>query len=324
MRTTPMRRRRRSLTMPASTMPTSSAASAACAGSTATPAYARIRAAHVAVVGVGGVGSWAAEALARSGVAALTLIDLDHVSESNINRQVQALGATRRAGQGRGAARSASPTSTRAATCAASRSSSTRQLAGAARRSRRRRGDRRLRPGAARKPRSRPGRCRRRRRSSSSVRPAASAGRRTCEVEDLGARHARPDARVAAPAPAQAPRRGAHAAASACAACSRAKPVRRPTRLRDRRRDVDSSLNCHGYGSSVGGDRDLRHGRRRCRARIAAGRAKASRRTTASYNRGLAGLLAQLVEQRTFNPLVVGSSPAQPTSELANATRYRI
>ena len=56
--------------------------------------YARIRAARFAVIGVGGVGSWAAEALARSGVAALTLIDLDHVSESNINRQVQALGTT--------------------------------------------------------------------------------------------------------------------------------------------------------------------------------------------------------------------------------------
>src|SRR5437762_5206889 len=56
--------------------------------------YARLRAARVAVVGLGGVGSWAAEALARSGVAALTLIDLDHVSESNINRQVQAMGAT--------------------------------------------------------------------------------------------------------------------------------------------------------------------------------------------------------------------------------------
>jgi len=54
----------------------------------------RIAAAHVAVVGVGGVGSWAVEALARSGVAALTLIDLDHVSESNINRQIQALGST--------------------------------------------------------------------------------------------------------------------------------------------------------------------------------------------------------------------------------------
>lgn len=56
--------------------------------------YARIRAARVAIVGVGGVGSWAAEALARCGVASLTLIDLDHVAESNINRQVQALGAT--------------------------------------------------------------------------------------------------------------------------------------------------------------------------------------------------------------------------------------
>jgi tRNA threonylcarbamoyladenosine dehydratase len=57
-------------------------------------AYERIRALRVAVVGVGGVGSWAAEALARSGVAALTLVDLDHVSESNVNRQVQALGST--------------------------------------------------------------------------------------------------------------------------------------------------------------------------------------------------------------------------------------
>ena len=57
-------------------------------------AYERIRAAHVVVIGVGGVGSWAAEALARSGVAALTLIDLDHVAESNVNRQVQALGST--------------------------------------------------------------------------------------------------------------------------------------------------------------------------------------------------------------------------------------
>ncbi len=57
-------------------------------------AYARVRAARIAVVGVGGVGSWAAEALARSGVAGLVLIDLDHVAESNINRQVQALGST--------------------------------------------------------------------------------------------------------------------------------------------------------------------------------------------------------------------------------------
>jgi tRNA A37 threonylcarbamoyladenosine dehydratase len=54
----------------------------------------RIRGAHVAVVGVGGVGSWAAEALARSGVGRLTLIDLDHIAESNINRQVHALDTT--------------------------------------------------------------------------------------------------------------------------------------------------------------------------------------------------------------------------------------
>jgi tRNA A37 threonylcarbamoyladenosine dehydratase len=56
--------------------------------------YARVRSARVAVVGLGGVGSWAVEALARSGVAQLVLIDLDHVSESNVNRQIQALGAT--------------------------------------------------------------------------------------------------------------------------------------------------------------------------------------------------------------------------------------
>ena len=55
---------------------------------------AAVRNAHVAVIGIGGVGSWAAEALARSGVGALTMIDLDHVAESNINRQVHALAST--------------------------------------------------------------------------------------------------------------------------------------------------------------------------------------------------------------------------------------
>ena len=50
--------------------------------------------AHVIVVGIGGVGSWAAEALARSGVGRLTLIDMDHVAESNINRQAHALDNT--------------------------------------------------------------------------------------------------------------------------------------------------------------------------------------------------------------------------------------
>lgn len=50
--------------------------------------------AHICVVGVGGVGSWAVEALARSGIGELTLIDADHVAESNINRQLQALDST--------------------------------------------------------------------------------------------------------------------------------------------------------------------------------------------------------------------------------------
>lgn len=54
----------------------------------------RLRQAHVVVVGIGGVGSWAAEALARSGVARLTLIDMDHIAESNINRQIHALTST--------------------------------------------------------------------------------------------------------------------------------------------------------------------------------------------------------------------------------------
>jgi tRNA A37 threonylcarbamoyladenosine dehydratase len=57
-------------------------------------AYERIRAARIAVVGIGGVGSWTVEALARSGVAQLVLIDLDHIAESNINRQVHALDTT--------------------------------------------------------------------------------------------------------------------------------------------------------------------------------------------------------------------------------------
>lgn len=57
-------------------------------------ALARATVAHVVVVGIGGVGSWAAEALARSGVGKITLIDLDHIAASNINRQIHALEAT--------------------------------------------------------------------------------------------------------------------------------------------------------------------------------------------------------------------------------------
>jgi tRNA A37 threonylcarbamoyladenosine dehydratase len=50
--------------------------------------------ARVAVVGVGGVGSWAVEGLARSGIGNITLIDFDHVVLSNVNRQIQALDST--------------------------------------------------------------------------------------------------------------------------------------------------------------------------------------------------------------------------------------
>lgn len=59
-----------------------------------TAGAARLRAAHVAIIGVGGVGSWAVEALARSGIETLTLIDSDHITESNINRQLPALSNT--------------------------------------------------------------------------------------------------------------------------------------------------------------------------------------------------------------------------------------
>lgn len=52
----------------------------------------RLRQAHACIVGIGGVGSWAAEAMARNGVGEITLIDLDMVAESNTNRQIHALG----------------------------------------------------------------------------------------------------------------------------------------------------------------------------------------------------------------------------------------
>ncbi len=57
-------------------------------------ALAAFRRAHVCVIGVGGVGSWTVEALARSAVGSLTLIDLDHLGESNVNRQIHALTET--------------------------------------------------------------------------------------------------------------------------------------------------------------------------------------------------------------------------------------
>jgi tRNA threonylcarbamoyladenosine dehydratase len=54
----------------------------------------RVFDAHVMVVGIGGVGAWAAEALARSGVGTISLVDMDHIAESNINRQIHALTPT--------------------------------------------------------------------------------------------------------------------------------------------------------------------------------------------------------------------------------------
>jgi len=59
-----------------------------------TEALPRLAAAHVAVIGVGGVGSWTVEALARSGVGQLTLIDMDDVCITNTNRQLPALAHT--------------------------------------------------------------------------------------------------------------------------------------------------------------------------------------------------------------------------------------
>ena len=59
-----------------------------------TEALDRLTQSHAVVVGIGGVGSWAAEALARSGFGNITLVDLDHVAESNFNRQLHALETT--------------------------------------------------------------------------------------------------------------------------------------------------------------------------------------------------------------------------------------
>lgn len=56
--------------------------------------FARLQSSHIAVIGLGGVGSWVVEALARSGIGEMTLIDMDEVCLSNVNRQIHALDDT--------------------------------------------------------------------------------------------------------------------------------------------------------------------------------------------------------------------------------------
>jgi hypothetical protein len=196
------------------------------------------------VVGVGGVGSWAAEALARSGVAALTLIDLDQVSESNVNRQVQALGATLGMAKVEALRARIADIHPGCAVAAVEEFVDEANWPGLLAR----RADvvvdacDDVRAKAC----SPPGRApadaaRQRRRRGRQARGRAGRGRRP------GRRHARPDARRAAPAPAQAPRR---------AALGRARRVLRVLARAGRDAggeacDVDGSLNCHGYGSSV-------------------------------------------------------------------------
>src|SRR5689334_21924475 len=52
---------------------------------------AKLQASHICVIGIGGVGSWAVEALARNAVGTITLMDLDNIAESNVNRQLHAI-----------------------------------------------------------------------------------------------------------------------------------------------------------------------------------------------------------------------------------------
>ena len=53
--------------------------------------FKKFQSSHVCIIGIGGVGSWVAESMARNGLGQITLIDMDHIAESNINRQIHAL-----------------------------------------------------------------------------------------------------------------------------------------------------------------------------------------------------------------------------------------
>ena len=205
-----------------------------------------IRAAHIAVVGLGGVGSWAAEALARSGVAALTLVDLDHVAESNVNRQVQALGSTLGMAKVEALAARIADIHPGCAVAAVEEFVDESNWPGLlARRGRRRHRclRRRARQGGAR----RLGARRRRRRSSASAPRAASArpsGSRSPTWPTSRTTRCWPRC---ASACASTTARRARGALGVCCVFSR-EPVALPA---GDACDVDGSLNCHGYGSSV-------------------------------------------------------------------------
>ncbi len=284
--------------------------------------YARVRAARVAVVGVGGVGSWTVEALARSGVARLVLIDLDNVAESNVNRQVQALGAT--LGQAKVDALKAriadihpgcevlaveefvepgnwpallpAPVDVLVDACDNARAKLALALWS-------------------------------REAGVPVVTVGAAGGKQQAqrvEVADLS--ETSHDPLLAALRQrlrkAGAPRKGAIGL--------RCVFSREPVRTPDGACDVDGSLNCHGYGSSVTVTATF--------GLVAAGEAiqqlisarplgkrekHAIVQGSADEQNALSGLLAQSVEQRTFNPLVTGSSPVQPTSSLEGDRRIR-
>ena len=202
--------------------------------------------------GLGGVGSWAVEALARSGVAALTLIDLDHVAESNINRQLQATTQHARHGQAAGAAASASPTSIPACTVhgveAFVEPDNWPQLLPAPRRRR----HRRLRPGARQGGASPRGRCAAR---VALVCTGAAGGKRAAqrvEVADLA--EVTHDPLLAALRQrlrkAGAPRSGAIGVRCVFSREAVLRPDAAGCAIGDDE-PVDGSLNCHGYGSSV-------------------------------------------------------------------------
>ena len=56
--------------------------------------FEKFQSSHVCIIGIGGVGSWVAESMARHGIGEITMIDMDHIAESNINRQIHALDST--------------------------------------------------------------------------------------------------------------------------------------------------------------------------------------------------------------------------------------